>query len=77
MSLPIVGSWTVRIEAFRPFTIHGDRYFELQIIRLDEPSTTQTIVRIPEHVIAGAPQVGERYSITFLMGQITSMKWER
>lgn len=77
MSFPIVGSWIVRVEATRPFAIHGDRYFEMQITRLDEPSATQSIVRIPELAIVGAPLVGERYSITFLMGQITSVKPEK
>ncbi len=77
MSFPIVGSWIIRIEATRPFSIHGDRYFEMQITRLDEPTETPSIVRIPEHAIAGAPCVGQRYSITFLMGQITAVKPEK
>lgn len=70
----MMGSWTVQVEEVRPFSIHGDRYFELRVWRVGAGSETQSVVRIPEHVSSGPPIVGERYSMTFLMGQVTALK---
>jgi len=73
-TLPVVGSWTVRVNGVKPFAIHGDRYYELLITRVDDASATEMIVRIPEHVSNQPPRAGERVTISFLMGQITSLQ---
>jgi hypothetical protein len=70
MATPMVGSWTVTIHAIRPFTIHGDLYYELAV-SADEQPGEQVVVRVAAHA-AGALAVGDRASITFLMGQVTS-----
>ena len=36
MQPPMIGSWTVRVEAVNPFTIHGDQYFELRAVRTND-----------------------------------------
>lgn len=72
----MMGSWPVRVMAARPFTIHGDLYFELQVVRLDQPSPPETgfLLRIPQHAIAAEPTPGQTLDVTFLMGQVTSAK---
>ena len=70
MSPPMMGSWTVEVKSVRPFTIHGDLYFEVQV---EEPESGGRVValRVPQHAIEGEPRVGERLVVTFLMGQVT------
>ena len=69
---PMIGSWPVLVHAVRPYTIHGDLYYELQVTRLDVTEPTGYAVRVPQHAISPAPTEGERLSLTFLMGQITA-----
>jgi hypothetical protein len=73
MPPPMIGDWTVEVSAVRPFTIHGDLYYELHVAELDSAGQ-MTAVRIPQHVIAGEPRVGEKLTLTFLMGQVTGAK---
>jgi hypothetical protein len=75
MQPPMVGSWQVRVDAVRPFTIHGDLYYELHVVRTDAPAGGMTfVVRVPQHATSGEPQAGQQLEITFLMGQVTSAK---
>ena len=69
MQPPMVGSWSVVVHSVRPFTIHGDLYYELTAQRDDEP--TAVILRVPQHAVAGEPVAGQRLTVTFLMGQVT------
>ena len=73
MQLPMTGSWSVQVKAVRPFTIHGDVYWELQINRIDEPSTNDLLIRVPQHAAKVEPVAGQRVSVGFLMGQVTSL----
>ena len=68
----MVGSWSVDVKAVKPFTIHGDLYYELHVIRLNDPSNEMLAIRIPQHAVAGVPKEGDKLSVTFLMGQVTS-----
>ena len=68
----MIGSWPVLVHAVRPFSIHGNLYFELHVTRLDEDQTQALAIRVPQHAVAPPPQVGERLSLTFLMGQVTA-----
>lgn len=74
MQAPMVGSWLVRVLAARPFTIHSDMYFELHVVRLDEPGPAGSgfVLRVPQHAIAAEPTAGQTLEIGFLMGQVTS-----
>ena len=74
MNVPMVGSWVVDVRAVRPFSIHGDLYYELHVVRTDDPSGQMMALRVPQHATAGAPREGERLSLTFLMGQVTGAK---
>lgn len=81
MKAPMVGSWPVEVKAVQPFTIHGDLYYELDVVRTDEPAAadgriTVWTFRVPEHAApaGGPPQPGDRLVLTFLMGQVTSAK---
>lgn len=67
----MTGSWTVRVNAVRPFTIHGDLYYELQVIRTDKPGESGLVLRLPQHAMRGEPIVGQTLMVTFLMGQVT------
>ncbi len=67
MNLPMTGSWTVEVKAVRPFTIHGDIYWELTVVRPEDPSTG-ILLRVPQHAAKSAPVEGQRYSVSFLMG---------
>jgi hypothetical protein len=73
MQLPMVGSWVVQIHAVKPFTIHGDVYYELHVTRNEEPQRGIAI-RVPQHAAVSPPQAGERVEITFLMGQVTAVR---
>jgi hypothetical protein len=69
---PMIGSWTVRVVAVRPFTIHGDLYYELHVVRTDVASAGEAfVIKVPQHAVAGEPQVGQVLAVTFLMGQVT------
>lgn len=69
---PMVGSWTVEILGVRPFSIHGDMYFELHCRRIDAPQDVLAL-RVPEHAFSGIkPEQGQRWQLAFLMGQVTT-----
>jgi hypothetical protein len=76
MRPPMMGTWQVRIVAARPFSIHGDNYFELLIARLDLPpgEHPEAILRAPAHVFTTPPEAEQTVEIQFLMGQVTSVK---
>jgi hypothetical protein len=69
----MLGTWTVTIHAVRPFTIHGDVYYELHVTRPDQPEQLLAI-RIPQHASSKAPAEGETVVVTFLMGQVTKVE---
>lgn len=73
MNAPLVGSWSVEVKDVKPFTIHGDLYYELQITRLDDPSNQPLVIRVPQHAVTGVPKTGDRLAVSFLMGQVTSV----
>jgi hypothetical protein len=79
MNAPMVGSWSVVIREVQPFTIHGDLYYEVQVLRIDDLTAPQGppalfTLRVPQHAAPSVPEVGDRVAMTFLMGQVTSMK---
>lgn len=76
MTPPMVGSWLVEVRAVRPYAIHGDLYFELHVLRADEPAGSLVVLRIPQHAADGEPAPGQRLRVTFLMGQVTGAKVE-
>ena len=71
-SFPMVGSWTVAVSAVRPFTIHGDVYYELHGTRVDDGSAL--VLRVPQHAAAAVPTAGQELAVTFLMGQVTAVR---
>ena len=73
MPPPMIGNWSVEVKAVRPFTIHGDVYYEIHVLNPDNPEQLVAL-RVPEHAVQGAPQVGEKLTLTFLMGQVTSAR---
>ena len=74
MQPPMIGSWTVRIEAVRPFTIHGDQYFELRAVRTNDAGGNPLSIKIPGHASASEPRPGQVVMIKFLMGQVTEVR---
>jgi hypothetical protein len=74
MNPPMLGSWSVQVTAVRPFTIHGDLYYELDVLRLDDPSDAALAIRVPQHAVNAAPKTGDKLALTFLMGQVTAAK---
>ena len=72
MQAPMVGSWSVEVKAARPFTIHGDLYYELHVVRTDDAAAQVLALRVPQHAVAGEPAAGDRLNVSFLMGQVTS-----
>jgi hypothetical protein len=67
----MVGSWQVDVQAVRPFTIHGDLYYELHVTRRDDAGGQVLALRVPAHAVAGTPAAGQTLNVTFLMGQVT------
>ena len=74
MQPPMIGSWTVRIEAVKPFTIHGDQYYELHAVRTNDPQGNVLSLRAPHHAFASIPAAGQTLLLKFLMGQITEAR---
>jgi len=72
MQPPMIGTWTVQVNAVRPFTIHGDVYYELQVTLLDDATQPTLLIKIPQHASKGEPAVGQTLVLNFLMGQVTS-----
>jgi hypothetical protein len=72
MNTPLIGNWSVQVRSVKPFTIHGDLYYELHIVRLDEPTGQLLALRAPQHAVNEEPQPGDRLTVSFLMGQVTS-----
>ena len=70
----MVGSWSVEVKAVRPFTIHGDLYYELHVVRIDDAPGNVLAIRVPRHAVKAEPKEGDRLKVTFLMGQVTSAK---
>jgi len=61
------------VKAVRPFTIHGDIYWELQARRIDPASGDLLQLRVPQHAAKAEPLAGQRLSVAFLMGQVTAV----
>ena len=70
----MTGSWSVEVKAVRPFTIHGDLYYELHVVRTDDGASQLLALRVPQHAVAGEPAAGDRLNLSFLMGQVTSAR---
>jgi hypothetical protein len=75
MPPPMIGAWSVDVKGVRPFTIHGDLYYELHVPNPDVAGQLMAI-RVPAHAVEGEPKAGERFALTFLMGQVTGAKRE-
>ena len=58
----------------KPFTIHGDLYYELHVTRRDDAGGQVLALKVPAHATAGAPAAGQTLAVTFLMGQVTGAK---
>jgi len=74
MQPPMIGSWTVRVEAVKPFTIHGDQYYELHVVRTNDAEGNVAALRVPQHALGAIPHAGQVLLLKFLMGQITEAK---
>jgi hypothetical protein len=68
----MLGNWSVQVRSVKPFTIHGDLYYELHVLRLDEPTGQLLALRVPQHALKEEPRAGDRLTVSFLMGQVTS-----
>ncbi len=75
MNPPMFGSWSVEVKEVRPFTIHGDQYFELHVVRLDDREQNLLSLKVAEHSAKGViPKAGDHLMVSFLAGQVTSIK---
>ena len=72
MTTPMIGNWSVQVRSVKPFTIHGDLYYELHVVRTDDAAAQLLALRVPRHAVAGEPAAGDRLTVSFLMGQVTS-----
>lgn len=73
LPLPMIGTCAVVVNAVRPFAIHGDAYLEMHVT-LDDGGSDH-LVRVPQHAVASVPVAGSRATLTFLMGQVTEVRW--
>ena len=74
MQAPMIGSWTVKVEAVHPFTIHGDQYYELHAVRTSDAEKNVVSLKVPQHALSGVPVAGQVLMVKFLMGQITEAR---
>jgi hypothetical protein len=68
----MIGTWTVTVNAVKPFNIHGDEYFELHVTHAGDK--TDHLVRVPRHAVTGSIAVPSQVTLTFLMGQVTEVR---
>jgi hypothetical protein len=68
----MAGEWRVHVHAVHPFAIHGDPYFELHVIRADDPENRLLAIRAAAHVFQTPPASERTYTLKFLLGQVTS-----
>ena len=73
MPLPLFGPLDVLVHAVRPFAIHGDMYYELQVTPVNDPGDASAL-RLANHLLSPPPRAGERLTLTFLMGQVTGAR---
>jgi len=71
MQVPMAGVWHVTVQAARAFSIHGDLYYEMKVVRDDDPQKVIT-VQLPQFTVGAQPVPGEKLVLTMLLGQITS-----
>ncbi|QOV91459.1 hypothetical protein [Humisphaera borealis] len=71
MQLPMIGTWKVTVNGARPFTIHGDQYFEVHMTHVEDRS--DHLVRVPVHAVKSPLEPGKLATVTFLMGQVTEV----
>jgi hypothetical protein len=74
MQPPMIGTWTIQVNSAKPYTIHGDLYYELHGIRTDDPTHSPIVLRLPQHATSAPPIAGQTLEVTFLMGQVTAAK---
>lgn len=89
VSLPMMGSWNVRVHRVSPYSIHGDSYYEFVIERLGQPAggpargpagepsgnpPSLLALRTSAHVLPIVPPVPFDAEVTFLMSQITGVR---
>lgn len=81
VSLPMMGSWQVRVHRVSPYSIHGDSYYEFVIERLGQPTAEPSgnppsllALRTSAHVLPVVPPVPFDAEVTFLMSQITGVR---
>lgn len=72
MQTPLFGSWSVEVLGTRAIEIHGDRYYDINVVK--EGEGTPFTLRVPQHATAGEPKAGQKLKVQFLMGQVTSAK---
>lgn len=70
----MIGSWTIQVKSTRPFSIHGDLYYEIQGVRTNDASGVLLTLRLPQHATAGEPTPGQTLLVKFLMGQVTEAR---
>lgn len=70
----MIGSWTIQVSAVKPFSIHGDLYYEIQGARVNDSSREVFSLKLPQHAARGVPQPGQTLLVKFLMGQVTEAR---
>lgn len=74
ITLPMVGSWQVRVVSARNYSIHGDAYVELGVTK-DEWAGKGFLLKVPQHAMsgleAGLDRLPMEMKVDFLMGQVT------
>ncbi len=74
MNAPMFGNWSVEVKEVRPFAIHGDQYYELHVVRPEDRDAVISL-KVPQHALkVGVPNPGDRLTVSFLAGQVTSAK---
>jgi len=76
MNPPMFGNWSVEVVEVRPFSIHGDSYYELHIVRVEDREGPVIALKVAPHSIKGGamPKERDRLTVSFLAGQVTSIK---
>jgi hypothetical protein len=70
----MIGDLAVLVHQVKPYAIHGDQYYQLIVTRIGDETNEPGAIAVPQHAVAGTPQPGDRLTINFLMGQVTSAK---
>ncbi len=62
------------LRGLRPYSLHGETYFEVQYVLADDPGGAVHAARLPHDAIERAPRPGDRVRLHFVMNLLVKVE---